>query len=115
MGRGLIAALGVMIACAAPTGVEPASGAFGGGEPLRIHGEGFARRGPPVIYVCQRVALGVVIESDRLIRAITPRAEEAGPCPVTAVFGGAERVELGVFTYDAPRPGEADSPDPFGG
>ncbi len=89
--------------------VEPAQGSFLGGDPLRIRGEGFARPGSLVVYVCQRAAKSVVVESDRLIRLQTPRADEAGSCDVTLQFSDGEEVVLrGAFRYREP---EGDVPD----
>ena len=100
--------------CGAPrSGVSPASGVFRGGDALRIEGEGFRQHGPPVIYVCNRPALGVVIESDRLIRVTTPRAEAAGACTVRIEFADGVGIDAGSFTYDAPVAGE-EAADPFG-
>ena len=92
-----------------PPGVEPNIGAFRGGDSIRVHGGGFASHGPMVVYVCQRAAKSVVIESDHLIRLLTPRADAAGSCDVTLQFSDGEEVVLrGAFRYREP---EGDVPD----
>ncbi|MCA9657364.1 MAG: IPT/TIG domain-containing protein [Myxococcales bacterium] len=96
-----VAALG---ACgsSAPA-VSPTQGAFAGGTPLRIVGEGFATRGPLVAYVCQRSAKALVVESDRLIRLKTPPADAAGPCDIRLRFVDGEEIVLSeAFSYDEP-------------
>ncbi|MCB9567656.1 MAG: IPT/TIG domain-containing protein [Myxococcales bacterium] len=91
--------------------VTPTSGAFAGGESLTITGRGFAGRGPLVVYVCERSAKGIVVESDRMIRLRTPRADKAGSCDVRIVFDGGETITISdAFTYAEPTGEEADDP-----
>ena len=76
---------------------------------MRIRGAGFASHGPLVVYVCQRAAKSVVIESDRLIRLLTPRADAVDSCDVTLHFSDGEEVVLrGAFRYREP---DGDVPD----
>ncbi|MEZ4384599.1 MAG: IPT/TIG domain-containing protein [Nannocystaceae bacterium] len=96
--------LAVGVGCGAPApAVSPATGAFAGGTPLRIVGEGFATRGPLVVYVCQRSAKALVVESDELIRVKTPPADAAGTCDVRLRFASGEEIVLSsAFSYDEP-------------
>lgn len=104
------AALAACGGAAAPS-VEPGEGAFIGGDPLSIRGEGFAGRGPVTVYICQRSAKGVIVEGDRLIRLRTPRADEAGTCDLRIEFGDGDSVTLGgAFTYAVPTGDEEDDP-----
>ena len=83
--------------------IEPDSGAFRGGDAIRLHGLGFSDHGPFVVYLCQRAAKSVVVESDRLIRFVTPRADEAGTCDVTLQFSDGEEIVLRrAFRYREP-------------
>ncbi len=83
--------------------IEPKSGAFRGGDSIRLHGLGFSADVPMVVYLCQRAVKSVVVESDRLIRFVTPRADEAGACDVTLQFSDGEEIVLrGAFRYREP-------------
>lgn len=83
--------------------IEPKSGAFRGGDSIRLHGLGFSAHGPMVVYLCQRAAKSVVVESDRLIRFVTPRADEAGTCDMALHFSDGEEIVLrGAFQYGEP-------------
>jgi hypothetical protein len=99
--------VGLFVASCAPAGgVSPLSGSSGGGEPLRISGDGFAAHGAPVVYVCERPARGVVVESDRLIRVLTPPAEAAGACEVRVEFADGVAITAGTFVYVGVAPAE---------
>jgi len=100
--------------------VIPAEGSRAGGTHVRIEGastddEGnpisLTGHGPVALYFGNRSALGVVIEGDFLIRAITPKREEAGPVDVQLLFddGVALKIEAG-FTYSE-SPGVILQPD----
>ena len=102
---GFVALLGASSAACQPSAlaVTPSEGAFRGGDQLRISGQGFAGRGPLVVYVCQRSAKAIVIENDRLIRIRTPRADVAGSCELTLHFAGDEDIVVkDAFTYREP-------------
>ncbi len=82
--------------------MTPGRGGQEGGTPIRIEGSGFAEHGPPVVYVGERAAKGVVVESDRLITALTPQTENPRPVDVTVRFmDGTEIVIEEAFTYEA--------------
>jgi len=72
-----------------------ASGSRAGGEAVLISGaqrdaDGelipLTGHGPVALYFGNRSAVGVVIEGDYLIRAITPKRETAGPVDVRLAF-----------------------------
>lgn len=103
---GLVAFMGAsLVACQPPQPVvvTPRAGAFRGGDQLRISGRTFAGRGPLAVYICQRSAKAIVIESDQLIRVRTPRADVAGSCDLTLRFGNDEEtIVKDAFAYREP-------------
>lgn len=113
-GVSLAAALAWGCAIEAEPKVTPEVGSHGGGDAIRIEGAGFVSHGPPVVYVGDRAAKGVVIESDRLITALTPQAEDARDpgstdapviypltVDVTVLFEDGTKVEIPeAFTYE---------------
>lgn len=103
---GLVVFVGALLAACQPSQplvVTPSTGAFRGGDQLRISGRSFAGRSPLTVYVCQRSAKAIVIESDRLIRVRAPRADTAGSCDVTLRFGDDEEIVVNdAFTYREP-------------
>lgn len=83
-----------------PAAVAPTSGRGSGGEPIRITGAGFRAHGPPVVYVGQRSAKAVVVESDTLITALTPEADASGLVDVVIQFADGEVATYpGAYTY----------------
>lgn len=84
--------------------VTPASGPVGGGEAIRIEGPALTKAGLPVVYVGDSAALGVVIESQWLIRAITPKAEKPGLVDIRLVYEeGGDLVIERAFAYEESR------------
>lgn len=103
-----------------PLHVTPAEGSRAGGTAVRIEGattddDGnpipLTGHGPVALYFGNRSALGVVIEGDHLIRAITPKREDAGAVDVQLLFddGTHLTIEAG-FSY-AESPGVILQPD----
>ena len=103
-----------------PLHVTPAEGSRAGGTPVRIEGatpndDGnpipLTGHGPVALYFGNRSALGVVIAGDHLIRAITPKREEAGPVDVVLLFDDGTRLTIEAgFSY-AESPGVILQPD----
>jgi hypothetical protein len=78
----------------------PSRGATRGGDTLRIHGQGFASHGPPVVHVGNNHGLAVVVESDRLITLKTPAADP-GTVSIQLQFGDGTAMELAdAFEYE---------------
>lgn len=102
--RRLLLALLTTTACAPdPTlRVTPDRGPRSGGEAIRIEGDGFADRGPPVVYVGNLAAKAVVVESRWLVTAVTPAAEsEVQAVDVQVAFRDGTIVEIpNAFTYE---------------
>lgn len=87
-------------ACAPASGVSPSAGRGSGGDTIRIAGTGFREHGAPVVYVGQKAAKGVVVESDRLITVMTPEADDPGVVDVSIHFSDGEVMEFpAAFTY----------------
>ncbi|MCA9688980.1 MAG: IPT/TIG domain-containing protein [Myxococcales bacterium] len=87
----------LVVSCGAPRGdavITPSRGDARGGVEVRIQGAGFRSHGTVALFFGQRAAKGVVVESDTLLRAITPPADEPGAVPVTLHFGDGARVEV---------------------
>ncbi len=104
---GVLGALGIPAlgtGCGQPGGglrVTPHAAKQGGGEELRIEGSDFTGHGPLVVYLGDRAAKGVVIESPWLVRVVTPQSETLGPQAVRLRFGdGTEQVLEDGFTFE---------------
>ena len=81
--------------------VEPATGTFGGGEDVVIHGNGFQPgRGGVTVKFGSRPATSVVVASSDKINVMTPGGDPDSTVDVTVVFddGKAFVLESG-FTY----------------
>jgi hypothetical protein len=106
LSRGALALLaGVWLAagCAKehPLTLAPLRGGQGGGQAVRIEGEGFLGRGPVSVYFGVRAAKAVVIEGQWLVTVLTPQSEEPGTVDVTLRFGDGTELELPqAYTYD---------------
>jgi hypothetical protein len=106
LSRGVLALLvGAWLAagCARehPLTLAPARGGQGGGQAVRIEGEGFLGRGPVSVYFGVRAAKAVVIESQWLVTVLTPQSDEPGTVDVTLRFGDGTELELPqAYTYD---------------
>ncbi len=101
------ALVGVPAGCGQPGGplrVTPATAQQGGGESLRNEGADFTGHGPLVVYLGERAAKGVVIESPWLVRVVTPQSETTGPVDVRLRFGdGTEQtLEQGLTFEEQP-------------
>ncbi len=73
----------------------------GGGEVVRIEGDGLADGGPVLVYLGGKSVKGVVIESPWMIRFTTPQSEEVGPMDLLLRFSdGREERLVGAFTYE---------------
>ncbi|MBX7083989.1 MAG: hypothetical protein K1X88_32575 [Nannocystaceae bacterium] len=100
MRSGVLAVL-VLVACGEGPQVSPAQGRVAGGDALRLVGDGFVGHGPPVVFIGPRAAKGVVIESDRVLRFVTPEGEAAGPVDIHVEFlDGTTRDFPQAFTYE---------------
>jgi hypothetical protein len=98
--RGVVALL-LLAACGAEPGVVPGRGRVGGGEPVRITGEGFDDHGPMDVYFGMRAAKAVVVESGTLIRAVTPQADAPGVVDVSIRFADGTVIDHpAAFEYD---------------
>ncbi len=97
-----IVALGLLCGCgAAGPGIEPASGPVRGGTPVRIHGEGFRGHGTVVVRFGSETGRGVVIESDRLLRAQTPAMASPQVVDVELEFADGTSFALeSAFAYE---------------
>jgi IPT/TIG domain-containing protein len=81
--------------------VEPGRGRVVGGDTVRITGEGFSAHGPPIVYFGPRAAKAVVIESDRLITAMTPEADAPGEVDVSIRYPDGTIFERpAAFSYE---------------
>lgn len=81
--------------------VAPEEGRQSGGERLRIEGSDFLGHGALVVYVGDRAAKQVVVESARLITVLTPQSETPGAVDVVIAFDDGTRVELPkAFTFN---------------
>jgi hypothetical protein len=93
----------VLAACSgdATLRVVPNHGRQSGGEAVRIEGEGFVGHGPPVVYVDDRAAKMVVVESSRLITVLTPQTDDPRTVDVVIRFeDGTEHTLPAAFTYE---------------
>lgn len=93
----------ILVACAADPvpRVTPTRGRQSGGDPIRIEGRGFLGHGPPIVYLGNRAAKAVVVESGSLITARTPQSDDPTPVDVKVVFGDGTTVDIPeAFTYD---------------
>ncbi len=103
--RTSIAALLLALAtgCASDSGtprVFPSEGRQSGGETLRIEGSDFVGHGSLVVYVGNRAAKQVVVESPQLITVLTPQSETIGVVDVVVAFDDGTKVELPAsFTF----------------
>lgn len=80
--------------------MEPAQGRTSGGDLVRIEGEGFVERGPPVVYFGAKAAKAVVVESSTLITVLSPQADATGVVDVEIRFAdGTTEQRPGAFTY----------------
>lgn len=80
--------------------VFPIEGRQSGGEKLRIEGSDFVGHGSLVVYVGNRAAKQVVVESPRLITVLTPQSETPGVVDVVVAFDDGTKVELpAAFTF----------------
>ncbi|MFO0637483.1 MAG: IPT/TIG domain-containing protein [Nannocystaceae bacterium] len=99
--RPWLPALLVFAACGEGPDVSPAAGRVAGGDAVRLVGEDFVGHGPPVVFLGQRAAKGVVIESDRVLRLITPEGEAVGPVDIRVeFFDGTTREFPQAFRYE---------------
>lgn len=87
----------VCLGCASPSAlrVSPDAGSRTGGLPVRISGADVGEDGEPAVltghgpltlYFGNRAAVGVIIEGDYLLRAITPKREQPGAVDVLLRF-----------------------------
>lgn len=84
-----------------PLRLAPARGGQGGGQAVRIEGEGFTEHGPVSVYFGNLSAKAIVIHGPWLITVLAPQHEEAGPVDVVLRFGdGTELTLPQAFTYD---------------
>ena len=82
--------------------VSPDHGRQSGGETVRIEGDDFVGHGAPVVYIGERAAKMVVVESARLITAITPQTDDPRTVEVLVQFeDGTELAIPDAFTYEA--------------
>lgn len=89
--------------CAAehPLTLTPDRGGQGGGQAVRIEGEGFLDHGPISVYFGARGAKAVVIESPWLITVLSPQSDVLGTVDVTLRFGdGSEQVLSQAYVYE---------------
>ena len=85
----------------ATSGVTPAKGAQAGGYPLRVQGSDFLGHGSLVVYVGDRSAKGVIIESPTSVRVTAPESEDVGTVSVVLRFSdGTERTFEDAFTFE---------------
>ena len=95
---------GVLAACASEREprVAPERGSQAGGDAIRIEGYGFVGRGAPMVYVGDRAAKAVVVQSNWLITVLTPQAAAPGLVDITILFEDGEAMKIpGAFTYEA--------------
>ena len=101
MGR-LLLSIALLAGCGGSSQprVVPNHGRQSGGETIRIEGSDFVGHGPPAIYIGDRAAKMVVVESDRLITVMTPQTDDPNTVEVRVEFAdGTELVLEDGFTY----------------
>ena len=77
------------------TSVEPATGTFGGGEDVVIHGNGFQPgRGGVTVKFGNRPATSVVVASSDKINVMTPGGDPNATVDVTVVFDDGKAFKL---------------------
>jgi hypothetical protein len=91
--------------------VEPASGPTAGGTPVALHGSGLA--GATAVRFGAMSATSVVVESDEVVRAVTPPGIP-GPVTVRVRRGDAEAAMPAGFAYEGPTALWAIDPDQGG-
>jgi hypothetical protein len=99
----LLASLLMVAACGgeARLRVVPDHGRQSGGQGLRIEGHDFVGHGAPVVYLDDRAAKMVVVESDRLITVTTPQTDDPRTVDVLIRFeDGTEHLLPAAFTYE---------------
>ena len=81
--------------------VSPDHGRQSGGEAIRVEGNDFVGHGAPVVYLGDRAAKMVVIESRWLVTAITPQTDDPRTVDVLVRFqDGSEFTLLEGFTFE---------------
>jgi hypothetical protein len=81
--------------------VSPDHGRQSGGEAIRIEGNDFVGHGAPVVYLGDRAAKMVVIESRWLVTAITPQTDDPRTVDVLVRFqDGSELALPEGFTFE---------------
>ncbi len=102
--RVILAATALLASCGAPDPtlrVSPREGTQAGGQELSIEGADFLGHGSLVVYLGERAAKGIVIESPTLIRVTTPETETIGAVDLRLRFSdGTEQVLEGGYTYE---------------
>ncbi len=81
--------------------VVPDRGRQSGGQAVRIEGDDFVGHGAPVVYLGERAAKMVVVESPWLITVITPQTDDPRTVDLLLRFeDGTERELADAFTYE---------------
>jgi hypothetical protein len=81
--------------------VVPDHGGQGGGDTLRIEGGDFAGHGAPIVYLDDRAAKMVIVESRSLITVMTPQTDDPRTVDVVIRFeDGTEHTLPASFTYE---------------
>jgi hypothetical protein len=101
MGR-LLVSLALLAGCGGgPARVVPGHGRQSGGETIRIQGDDFVGHGPPAVFIGNRAAKMVVVESRWLITVMTPQTDDPTTVDVRVVFeDGTALVVEDAFTYE---------------